>query len=161
MDDISIKINDDVNKIEIDVDKIDVDKNDDKIFTFNDINDEPHNDDKIDIIDMNNNDKKIALSFDRRIYPVYFTFNLKDEFILYSSVHSYFGNQKIIWIYSTQTKNNKWECKRFYRIPEDYEVISISKYDKVYLYSIDYIYEWNINTEKSVKIFVNNEDKNE
>ncbi|PKC51039.1 hypothetical protein RhiirA1_484694, partial [Rhizophagus irregularis] len=119
------------------------------------------NDDKIDIIDMNNNDKKFTLSFDRRIYPVYFTFNLKDEFILYSSVHSYFGSQKIIWIYSTQTKNNKWECKRFYRIPEDYEVISISKYDKVYLYSNDYIYEWNIDTEKSVKIFVNNEDKNE
>ncbi|RGB39396.1 hypothetical protein C1646_754547 [Rhizophagus diaphanus] len=59
-----------------------------------------------------------------------------------------------------QTKNNKWECKRFYRIPKDYELISILKYDKVYLFSNDYIYEWNINTERGVKIFGNNKDKN-
>ncbi|PKY62550.1 hypothetical protein RhiirA4_551248, partial [Rhizophagus irregularis] len=106
-----------------------------------------------DIIDMNNKDKKIALSFDKNVYQVYCTFNLKGEFILYC--------RGIIWIYSTQTKNNKWECKRFYRIPGDYELISLSKYDKVYLYSDDYhIYEWNINTEKSVKIFDNSNDKN-
>ncbi|PKC67995.1 hypothetical protein RhiirA1_417431, partial [Rhizophagus irregularis] len=88
---------------------------------------------------MNNKDKKIALIF----MLMYCTFNLKGEFIIYS---------KIIWIYSTKTKNNKWECKRFYRIPEDYELISISKYDKVYLASNenDYIYEWSINTNKSV-----------
>ncbi|CAB4426231.1 unnamed protein product [Rhizophagus irregularis] len=36
----------------------------------------------------------------------------------------------------------------------------ISKYDKVYLFSNDYIYEWNINTERGVKIFGNNKDKN-
>ncbi|PKY24304.1 hypothetical protein RhiirB3_527112, partial [Rhizophagus irregularis] len=112
----------------------------------------------INIIDMNNKDKKIALSFDINVDPIYCTFNLKGEFILYSG----FDNHKIIWIYSTQTKNNKWECKRFYKIPKYYKIISISKYDKVYLfsYSNDYIYEWNINTEKSVKIFDNNKDKN-
>ncbi|CAB4435065.1 unnamed protein product [Rhizophagus irregularis] len=110
------------------------------------------------IIDMDNKDKKIALSFDRKVYPYYCTFNLKGEFILYGEV-SFVEKRKIIWIYSTQTKNNKWECKRFYEIPKDYEIISISKYDKVYLFSNvsnDYICEWNINTEKSVKIFDNN-----
>ncbi|PKY37029.1 hypothetical protein RhiirB3_461112, partial [Rhizophagus irregularis] len=112
------------------------------------------------IIDMNNKDKKIALSFYKSVCAFYCTFNLKGEFILYGLVHSYFGSHRIILIYSTQNKNNKWECKRFYKIPEDYGIISISKYDKVYLYSKDYIYEWNINTEKSVKIFVNNKDKN-
>ncbi|RGB36396.1 hypothetical protein C1646_814060 [Rhizophagus diaphanus] len=118
--------------------------------------------DLINIIDLNNNGKKIALSFDVNVDPYYCTFNIKGEFILYSGVSNYFtdGNHKIIWIYSTKTKNNKWECKRFYRIPEDYELISISKYDKVYLFSNDSIYEWNINTEKSVKIFDNNKDKN-
>ncbi|UZO13411.1 uncharacterized protein OCT59_004910 [Rhizophagus irregularis] len=255
MDNISVKINDDANKIEIDVDKIeiDVDKNDvDKIFTFDDIDDinddkiftfddERHNgkpitrieispngnylityseedrsivgwnvedkdkvqlkfdktvkidednqdeirslcvsddkklcriykksnylDSKFDIIDMNNKDKEIALSFDGKLYAIlYCTFNLKGEFILYrySKEKTRFKYRKIIWIYSTQTKNNKWECKRFYEIPKNYELISISKYDKVYLfsYSNDYIYEWNINTEKSVKIFDNNKDKN-
>jgi hypothetical protein len=97
---------------------------------------------------MNNKDKKITLRF-----------NLEGEFILYSNLINY-EFHKIIWIYSTQTKNNKWECKRFYMIPENYELISISKYDKVYLSSNDYIYEWNINTERSVIIFDNNKDKN-
>ncbi|PKY52654.1 hypothetical protein RhiirA4_408486, partial [Rhizophagus irregularis] len=101
---------------------------------------------------MNNKDKKITLNLDTKWVYYDYTFNLKGEFILYSEVDIMFGDNKIIWIYSTQTKNNKWECKRFYRIPEDYELISISKYDKVYLVSNEngYIYEWNINTEKSV-----------
>jgi hypothetical protein len=114
---------------------------------------------------MNNKDKKIALNLDTKVANqkyCYCTFNRNGEFILYSVFYVYdtFGDHKIIWIYSTQTKNNKWECKRFYRIPEDYEIISISKYDKVYLFSSDYIYEWNINTEKSVKIFGKYKDKN-
>ncbi|POG70459.1 hypothetical protein GLOIN_2v1615054, partial [Rhizophagus irregularis DAOM 181602=DAOM 197198] len=116
-----------------------------------------------------NNKKKIALNLDTEVSHSnsnYCTFNLKGEFILYSLfyVHETFGSHDIIWIYSTQTKDNKWECKRFYRILKDYELVSISKYDKVYLYpmdSNDYIYEWNINTEKSVKIFVNHKDENE
>ncbi|CAB4426456.1 unnamed protein product [Rhizophagus irregularis] len=115
------------------------------------------------VIDMDNKDKNIALSFYGRVDAEYCTFNLKGEFILYSKVYAHFTfveDKKIIWIYSTQTKNDKWECKRFYRIPEDYELISISKYDKVYLFSNDYIYEWNINTERGVKIFGNNKDKN-
>ncbi|PKK61445.1 hypothetical protein RhiirC2_760701, partial [Rhizophagus irregularis] len=86
---------------------------------------------------MNNRNKNIALDFYRPMH-YYCTFNLEGEFI------------KIICIYSTQTKNNKWECMRFYEIPEDYELISISKYDKVYLFSNDHIYEWNINTERGV-----------
>ncbi|RGB44239.1 hypothetical protein C1646_748964 [Rhizophagus diaphanus] len=116
------------------------------------------------VIDMGNKNNKIALDLNEdEVGARYCTFNLKGEFILYSEfyTHSVFGLHKIIWIYSTQTKNNKWKCKRFYRIPEDYELISISKYDKIYLVSNDYIYEWNINTEKGVKIFDNNKDKDE
>jgi hypothetical protein len=108
---------------------------------------------------MNNENKKITLSFDEKVSAEYCTFNLKGEFILYSVVDTN-KKRKIIWIYSTQTKNNKWECKRFYKILEDYELISISKYDRVYLSLNDCIYEWNINTERGVKIFCNNEDKN-
>ncbi|RGB28680.1 hypothetical protein C1646_767540, partial [Rhizophagus diaphanus] len=113
------------------------------------------------VIDMNNKDKKITLNLNVHDY-YYCTFNLNGELILYNIFHYYrsIGYQKIIWIYSTQTKNNTWECKRFYRIPEVYDLISISKYDNVYLVLNDYIYEWNINTEKRVKIFGNNKDKN-
>ncbi|PKY55366.1 hypothetical protein RhiirA4_410484, partial [Rhizophagus irregularis] len=100
---------------------------------------------------MDNKDKKIALDLDEA-GALYCTFNLKGEFILYGEFYfpSTLGGHNIIWIYSTQTKNNKWECKRFYEIPEVYKLISMSKYDNVYLVSNDHIYEWNINTEKSV-----------
>ncbi|RGB26320.1 hypothetical protein C1646_746899, partial [Rhizophagus diaphanus] len=94
------------------------------------------------VIDMDNKDKNIALSFYGRVDAEYCTFNLKGEFILYSKVYAHFTfveDKKIIWIYSTQTKNDKWEF---------------------YLFSNDYIYEWNINTERGVKIFGNNKDKN-
>ena len=58
MDDISVKINNDADKIEIDVDKNDVDKNDvDKIFTFDDIGDEPHNGKPITMIEISPNEK--------------------------------------------------------------------------------------------------------
>ncbi|PKK63683.1 hypothetical protein RhiirC2_757920, partial [Rhizophagus irregularis] len=81
-----------------------------------------------------NNEKKIALNLNAK-NAYYCTFNLKGEFILCSfyCFHSDLGFHDIIWIYSTQTENNKWECKRFYRIPEGYELIRISKYDNVYL----------------------------
>ncbi|PKY34005.1 hypothetical protein RhiirB3_395238 [Rhizophagus irregularis] len=211
MDDISVKINDDSNKIEIDVDKIDVDKNDvDKIFTFDD---ERHNGKPITKIEISPNDKylitysekdlsivgwnvedmdKFQLKFDQTVKIIenidYITglcvsddkkvayachreyryglniidMNSEDKKIALSSNREVDPRErKIIWIYSTQTKYNKWECKRFYEIPYNYyEIISISKYDNVYLFSNDCIYEWNINTEKSIKIFVNNKDKN-
>ncbi|RGB42354.1 hypothetical protein C1646_751126 [Rhizophagus diaphanus] len=108
-----------------------------------------------------NKDKKITLNLYTE-WAIYCTFNLKGKFVLVSRDKNINGNENyIIWFCSTQTKNNRWECKRFYRIPENYELISISKYDKVYLVSNenDYIYEWNINTEKSVKIFDNNKDR--
>ncbi|PKY40246.1 hypothetical protein RhiirA4_531362 [Rhizophagus irregularis] len=216
MDDISVKINDDANKIEIDVDKIDVDKidfdkievdkndvdkNDDEIFTFDN---ELHNGNPITRIEISPNEKylitfssedgsivgwdvedidKVQLKFHQTVKIDRFIRGLcvSDEKFISNGInvhnkgktialtfscfyeHDTFGEHKIIWIYSTQTKNNKWECKRFYEIPEipeDYELISISKYDKVYLFSNDCIYEWDINTEKSVKIFGNNKDKN-
>ena len=97
-----------------------------------------------------NNNQEIKLEFDNHYRCHDCTFNLKGEFILYNLI-----DKKIIWIYSTQTKNNKWKCKKFYEIPKDVELISISKYDKLFLYSNNYIYEWNILTEKSTRLFYN------
>jgi hypothetical protein len=94
-----------------------------------------------------------------------YTFNLKDEFILYGNWEiydrKYHKEHKIIWIYSTQTKNNKWACKRIYKIPEYFELINISKYDKLYLFSNSFIYEWDLDTKESIKIFCNEEVKEE
>jgi hypothetical protein len=93
------------------------------------------------------NNRQIKLDFDIYSYE-YCTFTLDGNLILYCN---YDENAAII-IYSTQTKNNKWKCKRMYEIPKDYSMLSISKYDKLYLFSNNSIYEWNLITEKSIKI---------
>ncbi|PKY52182.1 hypothetical protein RhiirA4_469660 [Rhizophagus irregularis] len=79
------------------------------------------------IVDMNNNTHEIKLYYDENIYQNHCTFNVKGEFIICNEVL----NQKILRIYSTQTKNGKW---------------------------INCIYEWNIVTEKSARIFADDED---
>ncbi|RGB39334.1 hypothetical protein C1646_812042 [Rhizophagus diaphanus] len=116
------------------------------------------------IIDINNNQKiKLTLRPDNFIGLRHHTFNLNGEFILYNNwnVHSesFHKEYKIIWIYSTRSKNNKWICKRIYEIPEYFEFIKMSKYDKLYLFSNNSIYEWDLDTEKGIKIFCNKELK--
>ncbi|GBC40289.2 hypothetical protein GLOIN_2v1881126 [Rhizophagus irregularis DAOM 181602=DAOM 197198] len=106
------------------------------------------------IVDMNNNTHEIKLYYDENIYQNHCTFNVKGEFIICNEVL----NQKILRIYSTQIKNGKWMCKQIYEIPQDFELISISKCNKLYLLSSNCIYEWNIVTEKSARIFADDED---
>ncbi|RIA90480.1 hypothetical protein C1645_737829 [Glomus cerebriforme] len=105
----------------------------------------------------NKNMINMCVSNDKKLAYIYFSYSmnkLKNEFILYNRVDRDKNN---IWIYSTQT-NNKWMCKRIYEIPKDYDVISISKYDKLYLlFSNIYIHEWDLLTEKSIRMFVNEE----
>lgn len=69
------------------------------------------------------------------------------------------SNQKILRIYSTKTKNNKWMCKQIYEIPQDYEIINISKYNKLYLLLRNCIYEWDIVTKKNIRIFADEDDE--
>ncbi|RIA82774.1 hypothetical protein C1645_492184 [Glomus cerebriforme] len=110
---------------------------------------------------MNNNGKEIELNLDifEFITNYYCTFNLKGDFILYNKVDNKYNKfdtrHDIIRVYNTQTKNNKWTCKSIYKIPEGFEFISISKYDKLYLlFSHGHcIYECNLRTEESLKIF--------
>ncbi|RGB21431.1 hypothetical protein C1646_822980 [Rhizophagus diaphanus] len=81
---------------------------------------------------------------------IYCTFNLNGELILYGKDHT-------VFIYSTQTNNKKWYCKRVYKLfkdSEDFKFITISKYNKLYLYSNNSIYKWNLDTEKSIKILI-------
>ncbi|GET00426.1 hypothetical protein GLOIN_2v1874127 [Rhizophagus clarus] len=109
---------------------------------------------EIEIYDMMNNNQKILLDVHyKRFLYYYFTFNSEGELILYARrFGSYF-----IFVYSTKTKNNKWKYKRMYKIPDYFSLISISKYNKLYLFSNNSIYEHNLNTEKSIKIFTSNE----
>jgi hypothetical protein len=91
------------------------------------------------------------------------TFNQKGEYILYCKWDAYnvlnHRSHKIIWIYSTKTKNKKWLCKRNYKIPEYFELINMSKYEdnKFYLLSNNSIYEWDVDTKQDIKIFYNKE----
>lgn len=93
-------------------------------------------------------DPKLSDSY---IGYTYCTFNLEGDLILYYD----YNYNKVIFIYSTQIENNKWKCKKKYEIHKDFEdftLINISKYNTCYLFSNNSIYEWNIITEKSIKI---------
>jgi hypothetical protein len=100
-------------------------------------------------MDNKNDKQKISQGHDENICLDYCTFNIKGEFIICSEVN----NQKILRIYSAQTKNNEWKRKRICNIPEKYKLISISKYNKLYLLLNNCIYERDIATRKNVKIF--------
>ena len=105
--------------------------------------------------------------------PHYCTFNFRGEFILYTKlnntdvqgnrkIHFDSSDNKIVWIYSTKSNNNKWTCKKIYKVPENFKLISVSKHDeqdKFYLFSFSngYFYVWNMDTEKSTRIFINKE----
>ena len=115
---------------------------------------------------MNNVNRPIELYFNRGLYPYDCTFNLKNDFILCGNVYDKNGmkninknNDHYIWTYSTQTEI--WMCKGIYKIPRDFELISISKYDKLYLLSNNYLYEWNILTENTIRGILVNEEENE
>ncbi|CAG8623307.1 13290_t:CDS:2, partial [Funneliformis mosseae] len=56
------------------------------------------------------------------------------------------SRSNIIWIYSTQTKSNKWMCQNVYEVPKEAELVSISKYDKIWLRINSRICEWDIVT---------------
>ncbi|UZO16192.1 uncharacterized protein OCT59_007581 [Rhizophagus irregularis] len=94
------------------------------------------------IIDLNNNSKEIELNLHlKTIYQNcswHYDFNINNEFILY------------------ETKDNKWFCKKIYLIPEDFEVINISKYvvnNKLYLFSKNSIFEWDFVENHGMRIF--------
>ena len=112
----------------------------------------------------NQPDHKIELDllYDYQYRPHYCTFNFRGEFILYTKLNNTddSSDKKIVWIHSTDTKNGKWTCKKIYKIPENFELISVSKHDeqdKFYLFSNGYFYVWNMDTEKSTRIFINKE----
>ncbi|POG73726.1 hypothetical protein GLOIN_2v1826879 [Rhizophagus irregularis DAOM 181602=DAOM 197198] len=115
----------------------------------------------LNIIDINHSDQTIKLTLIsmESARPRYYAFNSKNEFILYVYWIEYdkfhYKECKGILIYSTETKNHKWNCKRYYEIPESFKLINISKYDKLYLLSNNSIYEWGFDTEKGMKIFYN------
>lgn len=111
----------------------------------------------LEIIDMNGFNK-IRLNFDIEHKMLYCTFSSKGDFILYGEFYfDTYDYKNIIWVFSTQTKNNKWMCKKVYMVPDDFKPLHhISKHDKFYLFSNNYIYEWNILTGESIRsIFVN------
>ncbi|RGB32851.1 hypothetical protein C1646_743692 [Rhizophagus diaphanus] len=103
----------------------------------------------LEIYNMNNH-QNIELDCHLGYDYYYFTFNLKGELILYGDC----CEKKIIYFYSTQIKNNTWKCKKIYEIPKDFKLISISKCNKLYLFSNNSIYEWDLITKKEIKIFI-------
>src|ERR1044072_4929953 len=132
--------------------------------------------DKNDQNDHHQNKIELDLLYPHSDYqyrPHYCTFNFRGEFILYSKIdditdaknrkiHFDGSDKKIVWIYSTKTNNDKWTCKKIYKVPENFELISVSKHDKqdkFYLFSNGYFYVWNMSTGKTTRIFLNKNAK--
>ncbi|GBC02745.1 hypothetical protein RclHR1_00480002 [Rhizophagus clarus] len=98
--------------------------------------------------DMMNDNSKIEVDCGFKNCQ-YCTFNLKGELILYCYPNP------TIYIYSSKTKNNKWKHTKTYWIPVQFIFITISINNKLYLFLNDSIYEWDLDTEKVIKIFDN------
>ncbi|PKY17484.1 hypothetical protein RhiirB3_467997 [Rhizophagus irregularis] len=111
----------------------------------------PRNYQSIGIVNMNNTKETIKLDLDYKFKHLYCTFDLKKEFIVIGYVLSSRERHNImVRIYSTQSNNNEWTCKRMYEIPEDFIFVGISKYSKLYLRSSNNsIHEWNLLTGRS------------
>ncbi|CAB4415434.1 unnamed protein product [Rhizophagus irregularis] len=102
------------------------------------------------VYDVDNNQlKRIETKYDHN-YVYSGCFNLNNDLIID------YNHGTAIYIYSTQTKNNKWNCKRIYGPPEylkDLKSLSISKYNKLYFtLSNNSIYQFDLITGKSKEI---------
>lgn len=100
------------------------------------------------------NFQKIELDCDTKSSSsyVYCTFNLKGELIL---CNKKFPDEKSIVILIFSMQGKKLNCKKIYKIPKDFEdfaLISVSKYNKLYAFSNKSIYECDFITEKNIKI---------
>ncbi|EXX65143.1 hypothetical protein RirG_136100 [Rhizophagus irregularis DAOM 197198w] len=141
------------NKVDNHIEQICVSDNMELVYTYEFLNRK-----EIKIRDMKNEQEiQLGCGLGELGEHEYCTFNLNSaDFILHGSVNDY----DLLMIYSTQTKNNKWWCKRMYNIPKDFKLISVPNYDNnIYLFSNNFIYEWNLLTEKRTRIFGNDETK--
>ncbi|GES90191.1 hypothetical protein GLOIN_2v1874127 [Rhizophagus clarus] len=103
--------------------------------------------DEIKMYDMNMTKKNYQeIKLDCNLSNIEHCFlNLKNELIL-------LNKRNYVYIYSAQTKNNKLKCKRIYKIPKGFKLISMPEDDKLYLLSNNSICEWNLITRRGIKI---------
>jgi hypothetical protein len=125
------------------------------------------------------------LHFKDTVRHIYCAFNPEDEFILYcksdrvnqedkqqkedeqrmsvllkNMIHhnmgTYVRHDGHIWIY-----DDKWKYKSLQIIPEEFELISISNYSKLYLLGDNSVYEWDIKGKKCTGRILPNEKTKE
>ena len=74
-------------------------------------------------------------------------FNLKGELVFFCTAKTKTrGKMNIVCVCSIQTKPTMIKCRKIYKIPKKAEVVSISKYDKIWLHFNNNVYEWNLLT---------------
>jgi len=67
------------------------------------------------------------------------------ELILFCTIENFRQEEiNIVCVYSIQAKKTK--CQKIYKVPKKVDVISISKYDRIWLRLNDNIYEWDLLT---------------
>jgi len=81
-------------------------------------------------------------------------FNLRGELILFCTIKNFRREEiNIVCAYSIQAK--KTNCQKIYKIPIKADVISISKYDRIWLRLNDNIYEWDLLTGHTTSVLKN------
>ena len=67
------------------------------------------------------------------------------ELILFCTIENFRQEEiNIVCVYLIQAKKTK--CQKIYKVPKKVDVISISKYDRIWLRLNDNIYEWDLLT---------------
>ncbi|GBC04660.1 hypothetical protein RclHR1_00580025 [Rhizophagus clarus] len=115
-------------------------------------------DNKLKIIDMNN-EEEIEL-WEKNVYKnfYYCTFSAQDKLICCNDVEDRHGTyQKIILFYHIKKQGS---FDRFWVIPKNFELISI-KAETIYLLSNNYVYTRDIYTGTSIRLFVNEKEDEE
>ncbi|CAG8524297.1 9189_t:CDS:2 [Funneliformis mosseae] len=91
----------------------------------------------------------LKLYFKYFLDKFYCSFNAREQFILFG-VDGDIQEHNIVWVYLT--RGNRWMCQKIYTVPAITEIISISKFDKIWLRSDDHIHEWNIMNKETMVI---------
>jgi len=76
------------------------------------------------------------------------------ELILFCTIENFRQEEiNIVCVYSIQAKKTK--CQKIYKVPKKADVISISKYDRIWLRLNNNIYEWNLFTGQNTIVLKN------
>ena len=115
----------------------------------------------LEIFDMNTS-REIKLYFEFDWMDVQLcNFNMNGELILFCEIvsHARENDINLVCVYSIETTYNNLKqtkttkCQKIYMIPKEAKLISITKYNKIWLFLNNILYEWDLLTAYTTMSF--------